>query len=248
MDLVSFAKPILINMENRPERLRDSMAELSDAVGRPLNVGAEVELIRPKIFDDAAGFTNAGFRSNFDAHLRAAYWARDTDADRVLVLEDDLSFGPGWPIHGVELLERLETENWQLASLGYLDAWGEAPKVESDVRPHWVHFTGRVNGAHSYFLHRSGIEAWIEHLEAVVSGTPGDQLQGPMASDGAINTFAWVNPHVVRLLAVPNMVGTRPTRSDITPAPVDRLPVLGGLAEQLRSLRRRYGAKATNFD
>ncbi len=245
---MSFAKPILINMENRPERLRDSVAELSAAAGKPVSAGVDVHVIRPQVFDEPAGFTNCGFRSNFDAHLRAAYWARDNGVDRMLVLEDDLSFGPRWAAEGTELLERLETENWQLASLGYLDTWGEAPKAEHGGRPRWVPFTGRVNGAHAYFVHRSGLAEWIEHLEAVASGTPGDQLQGPMASDGAINTFAWVNPHVVRLLALPNMVGTRPTRSDITPGAVDRLPVIGGLAEQLRGLRRRFGAKATNFE
>lgn len=246
VDIVSFAKPILINMEDRPERLKDSLLELSDAARRPVTAD-DLQLIRPREFTESGGFASTGFRSNLDAHLRAARWARAARFERVLVMEDDLSFGPMWPIHGAALLDRLADRRWHLANLGYLDVWNRAPEFDPVTGPGWLEFTGQVHGAHAYFIHRSGLDAWIAHLEAVAAGTPGDDLQGPMPSDGAINTFPWVNTETVRLLALPNMVGTRPTRSDITPGMVDRLPLLGDLVEHLRAVRRRHGPKVTNF-
>ena len=63
-----------------------------------------------------------------------------------------------------------------------------------------------------------------------------------------MNTFSWVDADVIRLLVVPNMVGTRPTKSDITPSQVDRLPVIGDAAERLRAWRRRrYGSTVANY-
>ncbi len=258
-DFLDFATPVLINMENRPERLRDSIDDLSVAAGRSIVAGEDVHLIRPARFDHAGGFTNAGFRSNLDAHLRAARWGRDEDVERLLVFEDDLSFAPAWADFGVRLLAELDEFEWDFASLGYLDVWNEAPRQDAlalgvgragaeRVEAGWVRFAGQVNGAHAYLVNRRAIGRWIAHLETVADGTAGDDLQGPMPSDGAINTFAWINSDIVRVLAVPNMVGTRPTRSDITPSLVDRLPVVSDVAEIVRGWRRRrHGSKVSNF-
>lgn len=259
VDLASFAHPVLINLPERPERLADSLDELSTAAGRPMVAGDDVHLVRPVRFDDPGGFLNAGYRSNTHAHLQAATWAREQDKERILVLEDDLAFSPAFAAWGPRLIEALAEETWQLANLGYLDLWSEAPArpdepLAGTVSPSlpagagWARFAGRVNGAHAYFLHRSAYDVWIDHLETVLVGEPGDDLRGPMASDGAINTLFWIRPELVRLVAVPNLVGTRPTRSDIDPSPVDRLPVLGSLAEVARRwVRRRRREQAINY-
>ncbi len=253
VDLLSFAHPILINMANRPGRLQDSLYELRSATAQLVTADRDVHLIRPRRFTDAGGFASRGFRSNLDAHLQAATWARDSSMERVLVLEDDLSFGRRWHRYGSALLAALTERPWHIASLGYLDEWGEAPLAPDPVdgiepTVGWARFTGKVNGAHAYFVHRSGLDAWIAHLQAVAVGRPGDDLRGPMPSDGALNTFAWVDRAHIRLLAVPNLVGTRPTRSDISPTIVDRLPLVGSGVEYLRRRRRRrHGSAVTNF-
>jgi hypothetical protein len=256
-DLLAFAHPILINLPDRPERLADSLGELSAATGRPVEAGRDVHLVRPVRFEDRAGFTRVGYRSNTHAHLQAAEWARASGRERVLVLEDDLAFGTSWSQWGAILLERLVERSWHLASLGYRDDWGEAPtlpdgeggrggvdgmggRVPMAGSVGWARFAGRVNGAHAYLLHASALDEWIDHLRTILDGTPGDGLRGPMASDGAINTFVWVDPRRIRLLALPVLVGTRPTRSDIAPQLVDRLPVVGNGAE---ALRRWYRAR-----
>ncbi|MEM9565179.1 MAG: hypothetical protein AAGA93_21330 [Actinomycetota bacterium] len=257
VDLVSFAHPVLINLPEREDRLVDSLAELSIAAGRPVAVGDDVHLIRPERFSDAAGFANPGYRSNTHAHLQAATWAKERGLERVLVLEDDLAFGPAWSMWGSRLVEALATGSWDLANLGYLDVWNEAPTVPDEpiiggggtgVDPAgWARFAGKVNGAHAYLLAESILDDWIAHLEAVLAGRPGDDLRGPMASDGAINTFFWVHSDRVRLLAVPNLVGTRPTRSDIDPGRIDRLPMVRSVVESARRWNRRRGRRAINY-
>ena len=248
VDLIEFASLALINMANRPERLQESLSELGAVAGREVQAGVDVHLIRPKQFDDAGGFTNPAFRSNLDAHLQAARWAKETGADRVLVLEDDVSFGSDWLRHGPRLLTELAGREWHMANIGYLDVWNEAAQAGADSAAGWVRFTGRVNGAHAYLINHTGYDRWNEHLEVIATGTTGDDLRGPMSSDGAMNTFSWVDADVIRLLAVPNMVGTRPTKSDITPSQVDRFPVIGDAAERLRAWRRRrYGSTVANY-
>lgn len=256
VDLASFAQLILINMPDRQERLADSLAELTWASGRLIEAGRDVQLIRPARFDDAGGFANPGYRSNLHAHLQAARLARESGRERTLVLEDDVAFGPAWPSVADGLLQELTERTWHLANLGYLDEWGEGPSTPDETQPGavtsasptgvgWARFRGRINGAHAYLLHRSVLEEWVDHLETVLDGTPGDDLRGPMPSDGAINTFFWIDPDRIRLVAVPNLVGTRPTRSDIDPGRIDRLPVVGQLAEKARRWLRRHGRGAT---
>lgn len=245
-DLLVFARPVLINLAERRDRLDDSLDELAEALGRRPVVGEDLHLIRPRRFDDAAGFASPGFRSNFDAHLRAAHWAREARAPRLLVLEDDVAFNPAWRRFGPDLLARLTLRPWDLASLGYLDDFGEAPARpapdggdDASGPAGWTRFSARVNGAHAYLVNGPSLDDWIGHLEAVRDGTPGDDVLGPMASDGAINTFTWADPRRIRLVAVPNLVTTRPTRSDISPGLIDRLPVVSSAVEQARRWRRR---------
>lgn len=252
LDLTAFAHPMLINLPERRDRLVDSLAELSAAAGRRLVADADVELIRPVRFTEAAGFANPGYRSNLHAHLQAARSARAAGHERTLVLEDDLAFGPAWAVAGPRLVAALAHRPWDLANLGYLDEWGEAPVSPDDATGAgaddgigWARFAGRVNGAHAYLLNRPVLDPWIAHLEAVFDGRPGDDLRGPMASDGAVNTFFWVEPDRLRLVAVPNLVGTRPTRSDIDPSTVDRLPIVGRAVEVVRRWRRRRGRTGT---
>lgn len=238
-DLLVFASAALINLDDRPDRLADTLAALSEALGRPIEAGRDVHLIRPIRYADPAGFVKAGYRSNTHAHLQAARWAQELGHERLLVLEDDVAFGPEWQQWGPGLLADLEGRCWHLASLGYRDEWGEAPRRLDGGEAGWVRFSGQVLGAHAYLLHRTAYDEWIAHLETVLEGEPGDDLQGPMPSDGAINTFFWMGEDRVRLLAVPTVVGTRATRSDIDPSFLDRLPVVGALAEVARRWHRR---------
>jgi hypothetical protein len=247
-NLLDFAAPVLINMADRPRRLRDSLTELARAAQRPKLTADDVDIIRPTVFDDPAGFTNTAFRSNFDAHLRIARWALASDHERVLVLEDDIAFHPQWQVLGPPMLTELLDQPWHLATLGYQNVYHEAPQAAGpDEAPSWVRFSQRVDGAHAYLLHRDGLASWVEHLSAIWEGEPGDPVRGPMASDGAINTFTWADPSRIRLLAVPNLVGTRPTRSDITPSPYDRLPLVRTLAEETRRLVRWVDPGRANF-
>lgn len=258
VDLASFARPIVINLPERTGRLADALTELSGASGRPVEVGDDVEVIHPARFTEPGGFANPAYRSNLDAHLRAACLARALGREQVLVVEDDLAFNPLWSTWGAGLLASLADQPWQIANLGYLDEWGEAPTEPDQALPGSLavnldgiglaRFTGRINGSHAYLLHHSVLDAWIDHLTTILHGEPGDDLRGPMSSDGAINTYFWIHHEQVRLVATPNLVGTRPTRSDITPGRLDRLPLVGDAVEVARRLnRRRQRASVINY-
>jgi len=71
---------ILINLEHRTDRLKDSIEALASGMGR--SVDDNVYILRPRKFEEAGGFINAGYRSCLDSHLRAAqekpYWIENS--------------------------------------------------------------------------------------------------------------------------------------------------------------------------
>ncbi len=233
--LLSFAFPILINLPDRKDRLRDSLRELEKLAGEPVEAGVGFHLLRPPTFTDAGGFVNAGFRSCLHAHLEAARFARDHGLERVLILEDDIAFGSSWVRRQQQVLTDLEGFDWDIVNLGYLDGPG-APTANPEFS--WERFTGEVIGCHAYLVTGAFLPHWIDHLEAIASGVPGDHLQGPMSPDGALNTITWLAPETRRFLANPSLVDQRASRSDINTRAIDRVRFLRPLIERIRRMRR----------
>jgi hypothetical protein len=232
---------MLINMPDRTDRLKVAMRELSRLADREMQVGEDVDLIVPRRFDDAGGFINAAYRSCLDSHLQAARHGLASGDDWVLVFEDDFTFDRRWLTIEHEALSYLRDNEWDLASLGYIRA--ELRPSSPGVAFEWQRFSGELAGSHAYLLHQRFLPTWIDHLEAIAVGQPGDDLQGPMAPDGATNTITWRKPEVVRLVAAPCMFSDRPSRSDLMPSRLDRTPVLrhgiGVLRQVVHGLRHR---------
>ena len=233
-DIATIADIALINLPERTDRLDHALSELARCAGRLLEPGRDLRLIRPQRFDDAGGFLNPGYRSCLMAHLEAAESA-GTETDRLLlVLEDDVTFEPRWPELQHRALAHLAEQPWHLANIGY-----EGPPVEepdgNGMR--WARFRGEVIGAQAYLVHPGFLPTWIAHLRAIATGSPGDDLRGPMGPDGALNTITWCDPSVVRMMAVPSMAGQRSFRSDITPSRYDRIPLARPALQALRSAR-----------
>jgi hypothetical protein len=59
-----------------------------------------------------------------------------------------------------------------------------------------------------------------------------------MHVDGAYNTFRRANPDVPAFIATPVCSDERPSRSDVTPGRLDRLPFLRPLVQVARSTKR----------
>lgn len=233
--MLKYAKPVLINMPERTDRLRDSLRELSWASGRPVTED-DIYLLTPPQFDDAAGFINAGYRSCLHAHLEAAKWGLANGVERLLVFEDDIQFAPDWRTTGVAALEQLEAEPWDLATLGYLPNLGGPEQLGTFE---WQRFDGEVIGSHAYVVNGPFLPRWIQHLEAISTGKPGDELTGPISPDGAFNTIVWVDPNIKRFLANPSLVDQRPSHSDINLSRVDKMTALSLPVRLLRRLQNR---------
>jgi hypothetical protein len=259
--LVDTAFTVLINLPRRTDRFRATMRELDRVTGRRLHVGEDLELLRPPTFDEAAGFINPAYRSCLHAHLEAARLGQASGADRVLVLEDDVTFHPAWDHLESRALAELAGTDWDIANLGWesatepadldsphvplVDDAGEGADRSAENRAGragagddvWQRFRGELIGSHAYLLTGRFLPTWIAHLEAIAHGVPGDDLRGPMAPDGALNTITWVDTSVVRLRAVPSLAGQRPSRSDVNTRWIDRVPLARAGATTLRSAR-----------
>ena len=237
-DLLSFARPILINLPHRTDRLADSLAELRWVAGRPVEPGVDLEVLRPTELTEANGFINANYRNCLISHLRAARWGRENGVERLLVLEDDIQFERRWPAEGPAALSELNDLDWDIANLGYLgtvDPDGNRVTRASTV---WHRFTGEVIGSHAYLVNGRFFDTWITHLEAIAVGEAGDRLRGPMSPDGALNTMTWVEPTTARYVAVPSLVNQRPSRSDVNTGLLDRMPGIAWGVSRMRAGRQ----------
>jgi GR25 family glycosyltransferase involved in LPS biosynthesis len=236
-DLFEIGPVVLINMENRADRLRDTLRALDRHV-RPGVTARDLQVLRPRRFDDAAGFLSTAYRSCLHAHLQAAEMAAEAGWPALVVLEDDVHFLDAWTHHGAALLAALAETPHDLAMLGYQDDLGHVADTEPGADgAHWQRFDGEVTGSHAYLVNGRYLESWIEHLRAISVGTPGDTVRGPMGPDGAINTAAWAKPDTIRLIPRPNLVAQRPSRSDINTSAVDRITLLRPIASAARRAR-----------
>lgn len=130
-ELLAYASTVLINLPTRHDRLRDSMDELRRLAVREIAIGSEIEIIRPRRFEQEGGFASTAHRSRLDAHLQAALWARGRGVERLLVLEDDFRFDPRWSDLGPRMLAELHETDWDIANLGFI---GEAVECSSTLR------------------------------------------------------------------------------------------------------------------
>ena len=166
--------------------------------------------IRP---DDAGSFTSIGARGVYASQKQILKEAAEAN-ESVLILEDDCDF-----VAGAELYE-LPTD-WDIFYGGH-----------NAAQPDDLH-NSDIMGAHMMGFSRNGAKAvstYLEHLHY-------DGVHPPI--DAAYVWFRRANPDIRTLFAVPPLAGQRASRSDIARLKwFDRLPVLKGLANQIRALRR----------
>ena len=239
--LLGLARPYLINLDRRTDRYEATMTELAWVRGADLRPGVDIELIRPRRYTDAAGFINTSYRSCLEAHRAALRLASDQDVDIALVLEDDVVFTPRWHEVEAELVAALTDRHWDVVNIGVL---GPQLDPSGDATPVLVPFRGEVIGSHAYLVRRRFLPRLLDHFGDVARGEPGDRLRGPMGPDGALNTIAWIEPSMTRLLAVPSLVDQRPSRSDVNTRAIDHVPLVRhgvslGRAFRVRRHRRR---------
>ena len=235
--LDAFDGAYVLSLPERTDRRREMERELRRAdVG--LRTGQLAEKLRffPAIRPtEATPFPSIGIRGASLSHLAILRDAEARGLSRVLVLEDDAEFEPGFQARAAPLLAALARRAWGMVHLGHLGGPATPPGAEAG----WFEFEGAITGAHCYGVSWAALRPLIALFEEQHRGVPGDDRRGPMPADGTLNVFRWLNPDFPRLLAVPSLVGQRSSRSDITPSRIDRVPALRPLVRIARAIRAR---------
>jgi len=108
--LDTFSRIVVINLPDRADRRREIDAELRRA-GLSLDHPA-VELFAAQRPTEAAGFPSIGAHGAFRSHLGVMERMLDQGWDRVLILEDDMAFAPGFDSRLPALATALQTRAW----------------------------------------------------------------------------------------------------------------------------------------
>jgi hypothetical protein len=221
----------VINLRERPDRLREATAQLA-ALGIGFEPG-NVELYEATRPTEPAGFGSLGARGCYMSHLDILRDARDRGVDSVLVMEDDCEILPRDAAPLEALTDELQGRTWGFAYLGHI-----VPKP-AGTQPGWQEYAGPVQTTHLYAVHRRALPGIVDYLEACLTRPGGHPVGGPMPVDGALTMYRAAHPEIVTLLAQPAIAGQRSSKSDITSKWWDRVPGVGGAIGLARGMKRR---------
>jgi glycosyl transferase, family 25 len=227
-----FHSAYLINLPDRTDRLSSARQQLSR-----IRWSERVQAFPACRFDDAGGFPSAGARGCFHSHLACLRLALGAKQGHALILEDDIAFASTLPSLSRPIRAALEATNWDFVYFGH-EQTGEIARANrrtSQVR--LDSFDGPILTAHFYGVNARIIPRLIDHLDRILTRAPGDRRGGPMTIDGAYHHFRRDNNNARTLIAKPKLGWQRPSRSNITPTPLDALPFAGPLASALRDLK-----------
>jgi hypothetical protein len=226
-----FQEVRIINLVDRPDRRREITEQLDRIGGLAPNISF-YDAHRP---DGDGGFPSVGARGCFESHLDILRTARDSGAQSLLILEDDVDFTREGPRRLAAILPELFNRSWDffygahlLAANGRQDLAG-VPADEPVATTSFVAIDGRT------------IPAFVEFLEGVLSRPPGSPDYGPMHVDGAYTVFRMLHPDCVTLAVFPPVAHQRSSPSDVTPSKMllDRWSGTSHVAALLRRVKNR---------
>lgn len=165
---------LVINLDQRPERwqrLREETAGLIPE-GKLHRVSAVPGKLlpgfghRPWFRGGRRDATWAGRAGCALAHRRALETARTHGWERVLILEDDISFGSGFAELEAGLAAALAAHSWDICYLGYTDPSGPFARFADLSAGHALWRAYGCNCAHAYLV-TAAVRDWIlAHLPA----------------------------------------------------------------------------------
>jgi GR25 family glycosyltransferase involved in LPS biosynthesis len=233
-----FGATYLINLPERVDRLKSARKQLA-RVG--WDIGPTGVRVFPALrYGDPAGFPSAPIRGCFSSHLACLRRAQTEGLHSVLILEDDIALSSSL----VRLTSRIEAllagEEWDFVYFGHHGTGGipAARSETSDKEFRFDQWTRDILTAEFYAVGGKVLPRLIAHLEKVASGRKGDQEAGPMPIDGAFNIFRRSNRDIRCLISCPRLGWQMPSRSDITPHPLDRISILRPANSFLRRIKQ----------
>lgn len=211
-----FDRAYLINLPERIDRLRHARSELKQA-----GWWDRTEVFAACRPEDRGPFLSRGVRGCFQSHLECLKASQGNP----LVLEDDIVLARSLPLLESLLASHLQSP-WDIVYFGH-ERTGEIPCATPRARRIGLEEAPkRVQTTYFYGVHERIVPRLIAFLEALLSRPGGHPEGGPMAIDGALNTFRAQNRDVRTLMAVPKLGFQRPSRSDITPSRWDSMIAL----------------------
>ncbi len=226
-----FEKAVVINLPERLDRRRDTVAELE-------RVGASGVSFFPAIRPASAGvFGSRGEHGCFLSHMSVL--KEHQTAKSLLVMEDDVAFSPSFGSRS--LIASSLPDNWDIFYAGHY----QLPEVRVDwTQDGLVGVDGSVEfiGAHCYGIRGPAISRLLHFCENLLdSKQPPDRC---MPFDGAIN-IARRELGLRTFAAIPPLAHQRPSRTDIANVRwFDRIKPLEPLVYALRKVKHRLDARA----
>jgi len=220
-----FERVYIVNLPERRDRRREMQAQLK-------RINLRASFFPAVRVSEAGDWPGLGARGCFQSHFQILQKALCSGARNVMILEDDLDFSP--ILQGIEkeLTAMLAAGDWDLLYLGHVEPLPEHSGVKL------LPWTEPLMTAHFYAINGRILERLVQFLEFVQARPSGHPLGGPQHYDGALCMFRAQNPDIKTLIVTPNLGSQRSSRSDISSAWYDRLPLLGHLINAARRLRR----------
>lgn len=223
-----FPRVRIINLEHRRDRRTEMISELA-RIGVAID-GHHVAFHKASSFTEPGGFRTKGARGCFHSHLSILREAAAANS-AVLILEDDADLARDIERRLPETLDKLRATEWSIF-YGFgahaTDAGlSRADSGEPIALTHCVGFSA------------DAVQALVPYLDAMLARPPGSPEGGAMDVDGAYSWFRRAHPDAETWCAGPDIATQRPSRTDISPALLDRLP----LTRQALSLWRRFKRK-----
>jgi hypothetical protein len=215
----------IVNLPERRDRRREMQAQLK-------KIGMQASFFPAVRVAEQGDWPSLGARGCFQSHFRILQQALRASARNVLILEDDLDFSPLLGEVEEELMSKIAGGDWDLLYLGHVEKLPDLGGVEL------LPWRAPLMTAHFYAINGRVLERLLKFLELVQVRQAGDPLGGPQHYDGALCMFRAQNPDVKTLIVAPNLGSQRSSRSNISSAWYDQMPVLGGLINTARRLRR----------
>lgn len=233
--LACFDRVVVINLPERADRRRSIDAELR-RVGLSL-AHPRVEVFAAHRPATAAGFETVGAHGAFQSHLGVMQRAKAAAWSRVLVLEDDMAFTPGFAARLPRLLRALADRPWAMV-YGHAGDDRAAFSTADDTGLLLLPATRDLIRLQFLALDGSAMDVLIPALQAMLTRPAGSPLGGPMPVDGALNWVRRDRPDLIALAVFPALAKQRASRSDIAPVRwFDRLPLVRDAASLVRQWR-----------
>ncbi|MBD2091647.1 glycosyltransferase family 25 protein [Microcoleus sp. FACHB-1515] len=181
---------------------------------------------------DQGDFPSLGARGCFLSHLAVLKEAKRENLNNVLILEDDLLFTRFLIKQQAQIVNELESLNWDIVYPGH----GE--NLAPSTKGIFQQYSQPLVLAHFIAFNRNTIAQLVDFLEAVLSRPPGHPQGGPMHVDGAYTTFRMLHPELTTLIANPSLGLQRSSPSSIAGYKwFETLPAFAQLLSTLRTVK-----------